>query len=303
MRDVVLEPHFNCTYPMDVSGSFHGNGGRIRALKICVEEDMSHITFPYAELTSLTGLYYQDCSNTTHRSCLYDPCGDHDVCRTGPEAAGLTVTSPWMEHVFPVHLPSSSHTPNLLELYLADVDISLSGSTLSYPHLEKVCINSPEAKVNPGAFSNLGELRQAFVEICQSELVDDDFNMSSSVLDCLEIVDTCTHLVEKNCIRLNDGCNPANTTVSLTTTQHFITYVPNCPFQTLVNMDCVHINWFSQTLCRSCGNRWLWSLTPSRLSSVTNQCYDALTNNVTSLEDYVTNNALQPACNFPIVSC
>ncbi|XP_042223800.1 uncharacterized protein LOC121867778 [Homarus americanus] len=296
-----LEAQFNCSYWMDVRGLFYGAAGQVDGLRFCVDQDITHVDIPFDELSSLRGLYYEDCSINTTRSCTYDPCAPSgDVC-TLTKGGGKT---PSISDVnYSLTLPSSSDLPLLQELYIAEAIIVLNNATLGFPTLKKLCVNSQDAQVSPCALSGLTSVQQVFVELCQANLDNENFKITSPSLDCLEIVDMCTHSIKKYSISLEAGCNPTKTTVTITTEEDYIKYIPKCPFLTLLKTGCVNVNWNSKTECRSCGFFWAWSLIPSELNCIHSQCHDLLTDTVMPLTTYVNTHALEDSCDYPVVPC
>ncbi|XP_068210153.1 uncharacterized protein [Palaemon carinicauda] len=297
--DIVLEPHFPCLGTIDVSGKFFHNAGKVKALRICLEEDMSHITFPYADLVNLETLAYQDCSGT-----LIDLCSVSRgiVPSEKKKSSQIQRTST----TYSVTLPDAADIPNVVNLYLHDVDLVINDGTLSCPLLEFISIDSNDVEILANAFSHITALQSLTVRMCQTTLANSAFKITATHLETLTIEDTCVHTINPGAIQL-DGTTTRTShgliTLTFTASSTLFPHIPMCPFRQLLELDVVDLIWTTETQCRSCGGVWYWSLTTGEIANITGTCYDTVSASSMDLNTYITGNPNPCGFSFGYTSC
>lgn len=279
---------------MDVSGYFFHNADDIKALRICVNEYMSHITFPFAELVNLETLAYQDCTND-----LIDICSDTRRRKRSVALRDNKALIASTRTTYSVTLPDAAEIPNVVKLYLHDVNMVLSSSTLPYPDLQLLDVDSDDVDVDANAFSNFVAIQHLYVKICKTGLVSDSFRFDATSLESLDIYDTCVHTIADDSIvlegvnsRTNGSCLEDSTiSVAFTASSTFFDHIPICPFRALLELDCVSLVWDTEVQCRSCGGIWYWDLMASVASNITSTCYDTVSTTSMNLADYIDDNS------------
>ncbi|XP_066947373.1 uncharacterized protein [Macrobrachium rosenbergii] len=297
--DIVLEPHFPCAETMDASGYFFHNSAKVKAVRICVEEDMSHVSFPLAELVNLETLAYQDCSGGP----LIDICSlSRSIIPEGPKSS----VKPSTRATHSVTLPNGAAVPNLVNLYLHDVILTIAAGTLGYNSLQFISMDSEDIEIQANAFSHMTALHTLSAKLCQSLVANAAFKITATNLETLTIHDTCVHTISPGSIQL-EGVTTRTShgliTLTFTASSALFPHIPMCPFRQLLEMDVVDLIWTTEVQCRSCGGVWYWSLSPGEVANITSTCYDIVSSSSMTLSTYITSNPNPCGYSFGYTSC
>lgn len=299
--DIELEITSLCKGYVDLTESFGHNAPKIRFLKLCVHD---RIRIPYSELDNLEAIALRDCHKSSFRICQIEPLkkSAHPTKLAPSEGARPSLKK--IVGAF-MTLPRAEDVPNLNQLSLTDVRVTLDEGSLDFPNLRNLVIDSAEGlTVKPNAFSHLPYLEVLSVKSCQGVFESDTFKLTTSAIREISIEDQCVHSISPGAVTLESkgrldslSDRGEKIKIQLTFNEKYFDHIPMCPFRPIVEMGFAEVVWSSVLECRSCGGIWYWDLTLSQHNDLTATCFDSVTESTMTLLNYMGNN--RKLCSFP----